>query len=65
LTSDYTPAFSVDGAAGVSELIIEAGEGAGLRMDLARAAAERFRRTIEQGRDGDDMAAAYFASFDN
>jgi len=34
-------------------------------MDLARAAAERFRRAIEQGRGGDDVAAAYFASFDN
>jgi 3-hydroxyisobutyrate dehydrogenase len=65
LTGDYTPAFSVDGAASVSELIIEAGEGAGLHMDLARAAAGRFRRAIEQGRGGDDMAAAYFASFDN
>jgi 3-hydroxyisobutyrate dehydrogenase len=63
LTGDYTPAFSVDGAASVSELIIAAGEGAGLRMDLARAAAERFGRAIEQGRGGDDMAAAYFASF--
>lgn len=65
LTGDYTPAFSVDGAASVSELIIEAGEGAGLHMDLARAAADRFRRAIGQGRGGDDMAAAYFASFDN
>jgi 3-hydroxyisobutyrate dehydrogenase len=63
LTGDYTPAFSVDGAASVSELIIAAGEGVGLRMDLARAAAERFGRAIEQGRGGDDMAAAYFASF--
>jgi 3-hydroxyisobutyrate dehydrogenase len=63
LTGDYTPAFSVDGAASVSELIIEAGEAAGLHMDLAEAAAERFRRAIEQGRAGDDMAAAYFASF--
>jgi 3-hydroxyisobutyrate dehydrogenase len=63
LSGDYTPAFSVDGAASVSELIIAAGEGAGLRMDLARAAAERFGRAIEQGRGGDDMAAAYFASF--
>ena len=34
-------------------------------MDLDRAAAERFRRAIEQGRGGDDVAAAYFASFDN
>jgi 3-hydroxyisobutyrate dehydrogenase len=65
LTGDYTPAFSVDGAASVSELIIAAGEGVGLRMDLARAAAERFGRAIEQGRGGDDMAAAYFASFDS
>jgi len=63
LGDDYTPAFSVDGAAGVSALIVEAGEDAGLRMDLNRAAAARFGRAIAQGRGADDMAAAYFASF--
>ena len=63
LGDDYTPAFSVDGAAGVSGLIVEAGQDAGLRMDLNQAAAARFGRAIAQGRGGDDMAAAYFASF--
>ena len=63
LGDDYTPAFSVDGAASVSGLIVEAGQDAGLRMDLNQAAAARFGRAIAQGRGGDDMAAAYFASF--
>ena len=41
---------------------VAAGESAGLRMDLAHAAAERFRRATDLGHNG-DMAAAHFASF--
>ena len=33
-------------------------------MDVAAAATERFARAAELGHGEDDMAAAYFASFD-
>ncbi|WP_329116802.1 NAD(P)-dependent oxidoreductase [Streptomyces sp. NBC_01465] len=64
LTSDYTPSFSVTTAAKDARLIVEAAEGAGVRLDVAAAGAERFRRAESQGHGGDDMAATYFASFD-
>jgi 3-hydroxyisobutyrate dehydrogenase len=61
---DYTPNFTVDGAWKDLRLIVAAGERNGVRMDLAAAGAERFRRAAEQGHGGDDMAASYFASFE-
>ncbi|NUQ87450.1 MAG: NAD(P)-dependent oxidoreductase, partial [Glycomyces artemisiae] len=33
-------------------------------LDLAEAGAERFRRASAQGHGDEDMAATYFASFD-
>lgn len=47
-----------------ARLITEAAQGAGVRMDLVAADAERFRRAEEQGHGRKDAAAAYFASFD-
>ena len=64
LDEDYTPSFSVTLAGKDARLIKEAGEAAGLRMDVASAAAERFGRAAALGHGDDDMAAAYFASFD-
>jgi 3-hydroxyisobutyrate dehydrogenase len=64
LSDDYTPSFPLNLAAKDARLIIEAGEAAGAHMDVTRAAAERFRRAAARGHDRDDMAAAYFASFD-
>ena len=64
LKGDFSPSFTVDGAHKDLRLIVEAGERAGLRLDLAAAGAERFRRAAEQGHGGEDMAATYFASFD-
>ena len=64
IDDDYTPSFSVALAGKDARLIKEAGEAAGLRMDVATAAAERFARAAELGHGEDDMAAAYFASFD-
>ena len=61
---DYTPSFSVALAGKDARLIKEAGEAAGLRMDVATAAAGRLARAAELGHAEDDMAAAYFASFD-
>lgn len=56
--------FAVDTAEKDSRLIAEAGRRNGVRLDLAEAGAERFRRASEQGHGGEDMAASYFASFD-
>jgi len=64
LDEDYTPNFSVALAGKDARLIKEAGEAAGLHMDVASAAAERFGRAAALGHGDDDMAAAYFASFD-
>ena len=63
LSSDFTPSFTLSGAGKDLRLIVAAGEAAGLRMDVAAAGAERFRRAAEQGHGGEDMAAGYFASF--
>lgn len=61
---DFSPNFTVEGAWKDARLIVAAGEGAGVRLDLAAAGAERFRRAIEQGHGEEDMAASYFASFE-
>ncbi|WP_328913376.1 MULTISPECIES: NAD(P)-dependent oxidoreductase [unclassified Streptomyces] len=62
--ADYTPSFTVEGAGKDLRLIVAAGERNGVRLDLAAAGAERFRRAAEQGHGAEDMAASYFASFD-
>ncbi|MFE4646747.1 NAD-binding protein, partial [Streptomyces sp. NPDC056730] len=64
MDGDYTPSFSVATAGKDARLIVEAGESAGVRLDVAAASAERFRRAEAQGHGDDDMAATYFASFD-
>jgi 3-hydroxyisobutyrate dehydrogenase len=56
--------FGLDTAAKDTRLVIEAGRRAGVRLDLAEAGAERFRRAAEQGHSDEDMAASYFASFE-
>ena len=59
-----TPAaFAVHTAAKDARLIAEAGRRHGVRLDLAEAGAERFRRAAEQGHGDEDMAATYYASF--
>jgi 3-hydroxyisobutyrate dehydrogenase len=65
LDDKLTPAsFAVSTAAKDARLIVEAGERNGVRLDVAAASAERFRRAEEQGHGDEDMAAAYFASFE-
>ncbi|MGV9291157.1 NAD(P)-dependent oxidoreductase [Streptomyces sp. NPDC003719] len=60
-----TPAqFAVTTAAKDARLIVEAGERNGVRLDVAAATAERLERAAAQGHGDEDMAAAYFASFD-
>ncbi|MGP4083815.1 NAD(P)-dependent oxidoreductase [Streptomyces sp. KR55] len=56
--------FAVATAAKDARLIVEAGERHGIRLDVAAASAERLTRAAAQGHGDEDMAAAYFASFD-
>ncbi|MBN9736024.1 MULTISPECIES: NAD(P)-dependent oxidoreductase [unclassified Pseudonocardia] len=62
VADDWTPNFTVDNAAKDAGLIVEAAEGAGVRLDVAEAVRERLRRASGRGHGGDDMAAAYKAS---
>jgi len=65
LDGRLTPAsFAVDTAEKDARLIVEAGQDHGVRLDVAAAGAERFRRAGEQGHRDSDMAASYFASWD-
>ncbi|MCT9075781.1 NAD(P)-dependent oxidoreductase [Streptomyces fulvoviolaceus] len=65
LNDQLTPAqFAVSTAAKDARLIVQAGEQNGIRLDVATASAERFERAAAQGHGDEDMAAAYFASFD-
>ncbi|PKW09421.1 3-hydroxyisobutyrate dehydrogenase [Streptomyces sp. 1222.5] len=65
LDGKLSPAsFAVATAEKDARLIVEAGEGNGVRLDVAAATAERFARAAAQGHADEDMAAAYFASFD-
>ncbi|MFI6490175.1 NAD(P)-dependent oxidoreductase [Streptomyces sp. NPDC050564] len=65
LNQQLSPAqFSVATAAKDARLIVEAGERHGVRLDVAAASAERLERAAAQGHADEDMAAAYFASFD-
>ncbi|OUD01732.1 NAD(P)-dependent oxidoreductase [Streptomyces swartbergensis] len=59
------PQFAVTTAAKDARLIVEAGTGHGVRLDVAEAAAARMERAAAQGHGDEDMAAAYFASFDD
>jgi len=61
--ADWTPSFSAANAAKDADLIVAAAEEAKVRLDVAAAAAQRYRRTVESGHGDDDMAANYLASF--
>ncbi|MDI1456875.1 NAD(P)-dependent oxidoreductase [Streptomyces sp. ATE26] len=66
LEDKLTPAsFAVGTAEKDARLIVQAGEQSGVRLDVAAATAERFARAAAQGHADEDMAAAYFASFDD
>ncbi|MFF5184417.1 NAD(P)-dependent oxidoreductase [Streptomyces sp. NPDC000345] len=58
------PQFAVTTAAKDARLIVEAGRSNGVRLDVAAASADRLERAAAQGHGDEDMAAAYFASFD-
>ncbi|MEU2078694.1 NAD(P)-dependent oxidoreductase [Streptomyces sp. NPDC013489] len=56
--------FAVDTALKDARLIVDAGRRHGVRLDVAAAGAERLARASGQGHGEEDMAAAYFASFE-
>ncbi len=56
--------FAVTTAEKDARLIVGAGDGAGVRLDVARAAADRLGRAAALGHGDEDLAAAYYASFD-
>ncbi|MER6526735.1 NAD(P)-dependent oxidoreductase [Streptomyces sp. NPDC001508] len=65
LDGQLTPAqFAVSTAEKDARLIVQAGERGHVRLDVAAATAERLARAAAQGHGDEDMAAAYFASFD-
>jgi 3-hydroxyisobutyrate dehydrogenase len=65
LEERLTPAqFAVVTAGKDARLIVEAGRQHGVRLDVAAASAERMERAAAQGHADEDMAAAYFASFE-
>ncbi|MBA2950802.1 NAD(P)-dependent oxidoreductase [Streptomyces sp. PSKA28] len=65
LNDQLSPAqFAVATAAKDTRLIVEAGRQNGVRLDVAAASAERLERAAAQGHGDEDMAAAYFASFE-
>lgn len=57
--------FAVTTAAKDARLIVEAGRRRGVRLDVAAAGADRLERAAAQGHGDEDMAAAYYASFDD
>ncbi|WP_127359794.1 NAD(P)-dependent oxidoreductase [Actinacidiphila soli] len=63
LSGNLEPNFAVKTAAKDARLIVEAGQRAGVRLDVAAAGAERLRRAADLGHGDEDMAASYFASF--
>ncbi|MGW0880041.1 NAD(P)-dependent oxidoreductase [Streptomyces sp. NPDC002671] len=56
--------FTVATAEKDARLIVQAGEQGGVRLDVAAATAERLARAAAQGHGAEDMAAAYYASFE-
>ncbi|MEO3885799.1 NAD-binding protein [Nonomuraea sp. B5E05] len=64
LENDFTTSFAVSNAAKDTRLITQAGEAAGVRLDVVAAAGEQLRRAEAQGHGDEDMSATYFASFD-
>lgn len=64
LTEDWSPNFSVTNAAKDADLVVAAGAGSGVTMDVAAAASARFHRAADAGHGDADMAANYLASFE-
>ncbi len=65
LNNGLAPAqFAAGTAAKDARLIVEAGARHGIRLDLVAASAERLERAAARGHAAEDLAAAYYAGFD-
>jgi 3-hydroxyisobutyrate dehydrogenase len=64
LDGNWEPSFTVSNAGKDADLIVAAGRANGARLDIAEAVAARMHRSEQLGHGEQDMAAAYFASFD-
>jgi 3-hydroxyisobutyrate dehydrogenase len=64
LNDEWEPSFTVSNAGKDADLIVAAGRAHGARLDVAVAVAARMHRAVQLGHGEQDMAAAYFASFD-
>ena len=62
LSGNLEPSFSLRLARKDVGLILDAADGAGLDLGLARVTLERMAKAIELGHGEEDMAAVYFAS---
>ncbi|WP_282092831.1 NAD(P)-dependent oxidoreductase [Epibacterium ulvae] len=60
-SGDFAPAFTIDNAVKDSALIVDAALKAGVKLDLAEAGLNRYRRVQDQGHGGADMAATFLA----
>jgi 3-hydroxyisobutyrate dehydrogenase len=61
LKRDFPPAFPVWGGLKDAELILEAAEAAGVRMQVAAGVRAQMRSTLEAGHADEDMAAVWYA----
>jgi 3-hydroxyisobutyrate dehydrogenase len=59
---EFPPAFPLKHALKDANLVLEAAERHGVDAQLARVAAERFKRAAELGHADEDMAAVYYAA---
>ncbi len=60
----FPASFAAETAAKDADLIVEAAREAGVTVDGVAAAGDRLHRAIGGGHGSEDMAAAYFASFE-
>jgi 3-hydroxyisobutyrate dehydrogenase len=61
LAGDFTPSFSVDGAAKDADLIVAAAESAGAEAAVVDVARHYLRRASDEGHGAEDMAATFLA----
>ncbi len=61
----FPPAFSVQNALKDALLVNEAAVRAGVQLDVAQASGARLNRAVTRGHGDEDMAAAYYASYND
>ncbi|ANZ37221.1 3-hydroxyisobutyrate dehydrogenase [Lentzea guizhouensis] len=61
----FPPAFTVQNALKDALLVNEAAVRAGVQLDVAQASGARLNRAVTRGHGDEDMAASYYASFND